>query len=167
MSVYGRFLYPHVVNLTMRVVATPELVSIIKSQAERAQGTVLEVGVGGGGTLTLYDRAKVKEIYGLDPNPGMMEQARRTAHSVDLPVKLLCAPAERIPLNANTVDTVVSTFTLCTVADVPAALENIRRVLRKPGELVFVEHGVHPDARIARLQRFEEPYISGCTRDVI
>ena len=172
MGIYGKFIYPHVQVLTGWIVQNPELVEIFRGRARQARGSVLEIGIGSGGTLALYDRNQVDEVYGLDPHPKMMEQAARAAQNVDFAVHLLCAPAERIPLDDDSVDTVLSTWTFCTIPDLPQALNEIRRVLRPGGELLFFEHGLHPDREVAEKQRRGEArhkwIYQGChlTRDI-
>jgi len=83
----------------------------------------------------LYDASCIHEVYGLDPHPKMIEKAARAAQHVDFPVKLLCASAERIPLADDSVDTVFSTVTFCSIPDLSLALREMRRVLRPGGEL--------------------------------
>jgi len=172
MGFYGTFIYPHVQVLTGRLCQNPELDAIIHAQARRARGSVLEIGIGAGGILGLYDADGIHEVYGLDPHPKMIEKAARAAQHVVFPVKLLCAPAERIPLEDDSVDTVFSTITFCSIPDLPLALREMRRVLRPGGELLFFEHGLHPDPKIAERQRRGEArhkwLYNGChlTRDI-
>jgi ubiquinone/menaquinone biosynthesis C-methylase UbiE len=137
----------------------------------QAQGEVLEIGVGPGVNFVLYDPKKVSKVYALEPNPGMIrlaEQHRRT----ELNVEFLDLPGERIPLEDGSVDTVVSTFTLCTIPGVTEAIRGIGRVLRPGGKFIFFEHGLSPDPRIRRRQEWSEPIphwlFEGChvTRDI-
>jgi len=136
-----------------------------------AQGEVLEIGVGPGVNFALYDPQKVSKVYALEPNPGMIrlaEQHRRT----ELNVEFLDLPGERIPLGDGSVDTVVSTFTLCTIPGVADAIRGIGRVLRPGGQFLFFEHGLSPDIRVRRWQERTEPLFQwafeGChvTRDI-
>jgi len=136
-----------------------------------AQGEVLEIGVGPGVNFVLYDPKKVSKVYALEPNPGMIrlaEQQRRT----ELNVEFLDLPGERIPLGDGSVDTVVSTFTLCTIPGVADAIRGIGRVLRPGGQFLFFEHGLSPDIRVRRWQERTEPLFQwafeGChvTRDI-
>ena len=172
MGFYGKWIYPHFQVLTGWIIRNPELEAIFRGRAQRARGSVLEIGIGSGGMLALYDRSRVHEVYGLDPHPKMIKRSARAAQSVDIGVKLLCAPAERIPLDDDSVDTVLSTWTFCTIPDLPQALNEIRRVLRPGGELLFCEHGLHPDPTVADRQRRGEArhkwIYQGChlTRDI-
>jgi len=136
-----------------------------------AQGEVLEIGVGPGVNFVLYDPKKVSKVYALEPNPRMIrlaEQHRRT----ELNVEFLDLPGERIPLGDGSVDTVVSTFTLCTIPGVADAIRGIGRVLRPGGQFLFFEHGLSPDIRVRRWQERTEPLFQwafeGChlTRDI-
>jgi len=123
----------------------------------QADGVVLEVGLGSGTNLPFYDAARVERVIGVEPSAGMRVKARRAIARQALPVELLDAPGEALPLDDNSIDTVLLTFTLCTIPDAPAALAEMRRVLRPGGKLVFLEHGLAPDAGVARWQRRIEP----------
>jgi ubiquinone/menaquinone biosynthesis C-methylase UbiE len=117
-----------------------------------ASGQVLEVGVGSGLNLPFYDSTRVSRLWGLDPVPEMTRMARETARSVDFEVELINAPAEEIPLAADTVDSIVVTYTLCTIPRPEAAIGEMRRVLRPSGRLIFCEHGTAPDENVRRWQ---------------
>ncbi|MAZ92447.1 MAG: SAM-dependent methyltransferase [Oceanicaulis sp.] len=123
----------------------------------QAEGVVLEVGLGSGTNLPFYDAARVERVIGVEPSAGMRVKARRAIARQAVPVELLDASGEALPLDDNSVDTVLLTFTLCTIPDAPAALAEMRRVLRPDGKLVFLEHGLAPDAGVARWQRRVEP----------
>jgi len=117
-----------------------------------ARGRVLEVGVGTGLNLPYYDRSKVEKVFGLDPSPEMTVKAERAARSSHLDVEFIHSPAESIPLDPASVDTVLLTYTLCTIPETQAALREMRRVLRPGGKLVFCEHGLAPDASVRKWQ---------------
>ena len=148
MSLYGRYVLPALTDLAMRNSA---------ARAERARwlplatGVVLEVGAGSGLNFAHYD-AGVRTVYALEPSPELRRMAERRAQRARIPIQFLAAQAEAIPLPEGAVDTVVTTWTLCTIADLGRALHEMRRVLRSDGRLVFVEHGRAPDARVARWQ---------------
>lgn len=132
-------------------------------RARRAQllsdvgGRVLEIGVGPGVNFSHYDAAKVTKLYALEPNAGMltlaMEQRRRTR----LDVEFVALLGDGIPLDDASVDTVVSTFTLCTIPGILDAIREIVRVLEPGGRLVFFEISRSPDPRVGRWQRWWEP----------
>ena len=137
-----------------------------------AEGAVLEIGVGPGVNFQHYDPSRVNKVYALEPNPGMIRLAERQQRLTDLRVEFLDLPGERIPLQDASVDTVVSTFTLCTIPGVLDAIRGIRRILRSDGRFIFFEHGISPDSKIRRWQRLSEPIphflFEGChiTRDI-
>jgi len=118
----------------------------------RAHGRVLEVGIGSGLNLPYYDAARVSKVWGLDPSPEMIRMARRAAAGLPFEVEFIGLPGEEIPLDEGSIDTVVVTYTLCSIPDTAAALGQIRRILRPGGELLFCEHGAAPDASVRRWQ---------------
>jgi ubiquinone/menaquinone biosynthesis C-methylase UbiE len=113
-----------------------------------AQGKVLEIGVGPGVNFVHYDPARVSKIYALEPNPTMIRLATAAAHRTKLDVEFLGLPGERIPLEDGAVDTVVSSFTLCTIPGVADAIRGIGRVLKPGGKLIFFEFGIAPDTQV-------------------
>lgn len=117
-----------------------------------ASGDVLEIGFGSGLNLPFYDRQKVRRIWGLEPSEGMRRKARPAVEASDLEVEFIDLPGEEIPLESQSVDTVLVTFTLCTIPDAVTALEGMRRVLKPGGTLLFCEHGRAPDANVRRWQ---------------
>jgi ubiquinone/menaquinone biosynthesis C-methylase UbiE len=122
-----------------------------------AEGKVLEIGVGSGANLIHYDRTRVSKLYALEPNPGMIRLAERQRHRTKLNIEFLDLSRERIPLADGVVDTVVSTFTLCTIPGIVEAIRDIGRVLRADGKLIFFELGLSPDPAVQRWQRWLEP----------
>ncbi len=122
-----------------------------------AHGRVLEVGLGSGLNLPYYDASKVSKLWGLDPSPEMIKMAEKQAESVSFDVEFISLPVEELPLETNCADTVLVTYTLCTISDIELALREIARVLKPGGELVFCEHGVAPDANIRRWQKCINP----------
>ena len=168
MPFYRDHIYPRLVS----ALGDPKPIREVRQRMiPLAQGEVLEIGVGPGVNFVLYDPKKVSKVYALEPNPGMIrlaEQHRRT----ELNVEFLDLPGERIPLGDGSVDTVVSTFTLCTIPGVADAIRGIGRVLRPGGQFLFFEHGLSPDIRVRRWQERTEPLFQwafeGChvTRDI-
>jgi len=138
----------------------------------RASGDVLEIGFGSGLNLAHYERDKVRHIWGLEPSEGMRKLAAGAIADSELEVELIDLPGEEIPLDDNSVDTVLITFTLCTIAEVAEALEGMRRVLRPDGQLLFCEHGKAPDAAVVKWQERMNPvwkkFTGGCNmnRDI-
>jgi ubiquinone/menaquinone biosynthesis C-methylase UbiE len=116
-----------------------------------AEGCVLEIGVGSGLNLPFYGDT-VRHLIGLEPSPKLLSMARRAGNAASQAIELLQASAEAIPLESKSVDTVVSTWTLCSIPDVDGALGEMRRVLKPDGRLLFVEHGLSPDSDVSRWQ---------------
>ena len=128
----------------------------IKQQREKvvphATGRILEIGMGSGLNLPFYDKSKVDFIWGLEPSEQMRRKAQKNLSRSDLDVKWLGLPSEKIPLDDNEADTVLLTYTLCTIPDWQSALAEMRRVLKPDGTLLFCEHGVAPDNNVKRWQ---------------
>jgi len=118
----------------------------------RASGDVLEIGFGSGLNLPHYDRGRVRHIWGLEPSSGMRKIAAEPIATSGLEVELIDLPGEEIPLDDNCVDTVLITYTLCTIPDMASALDGMRRVMRSDGRLLFCEHGKAPDANVVKWQ---------------
>jgi ubiquinone/menaquinone biosynthesis C-methylase UbiE len=116
-----------------------------------AEGRVLEIGVGSGRNRPFY-RPPVREVLALEPAPRLVTMARSASFATNMPVSFLEASAEVIPLHQHSVDTVVTTWTLCSIPRAAAALAEMRRVLRPGGKLLFVEHGMAPDEGVRRWQ---------------
>ena len=147
MSFYTDRLLPHLINLAMR---QKNLAAYRSRLVPGAEGRVLEVGIGSGLNLPFYGTA-VTEIVGLDPSGPLLRMAsERAARGMSL--KLIEASAEAIPLDDGGFDTVVTTWSLCSIPNVLSALAEIRRVLKPSGRLLFVEHGRSPDKSVARWQ---------------
>jgi ubiquinone/menaquinone biosynthesis C-methylase UbiE len=131
-----------------------------------ATGVVLEIGIGPGLNLAFYDPAKVERVIGVDPNESFLRLGRENACRCAIPLEIICAPAEALPLGDDSIDTAVVTFTLCSVDDPLRALSEIRRVLKPEGRVLFLEHGLADDPGVARWQRrlnpFWRPLAVGC-----
>jgi len=117
-----------------------------------AQGQVLEIGIGTGLNLEYYDKSRIQKIVGLDPGMEMHRLAQKRVAKSGMTVELVGLSAEEIPFDASTFDTVLVTYTLCTIPDPVAALKEMRRVLKAGGKLIFCEHGLAPDPAVRRWQ---------------
>lgn len=149
MNLYERYLLPRVTHC---VCGSPVIDRQRGLVIPRARGRVLEVGFGSGLNLPHYDRSRVEWIWALEPSEQMRALAAPHVAASGLDVRMLELPGEALPLPDHCVDTVVVTFTLCTIADALAALRQMRRVLRPDGRMLFCEHGAAPDAGIRRWQ---------------
>lgn len=147
MGFYDRHILPKVLNWAcgMEQVQTQR-----RKVVPLAQGRVLEIGIGSGLNLPFYDAGKIDKVIGLDPAPEMLAYAKRK--SVPFAVEYLDLKADAIPLEAESIDTVLVTYTLCTIPDAGAALRGMRRVLKQGGRLIFCEHGKAPDVGVRRWQ---------------
>ncbi len=129
-----------------------------------AEGRVLEIGVGAGLNFPYYT-SRVRHLFGLEPADTLRKAAAAVAESMSFPVTLIGSGAENIPIETATLDTVVSTWTLCSIPEVETALAEVRRVLKPGGRLLFMEHGQAPDTDVARLQDRLAPVLrllAGC-----
>lgn len=149
MGFYEERILPRLLDFAMR---QEQLGEYRRRVTLQARGRVLEVGVGSGLNLALYG-AGAEQIVGLDPSPRLLEMARAALEKARTQsIELVEGTAEAMPLDDASFDTVVTTWTLCSIADVEAALREMRRVLKPDGRLLFVEHGRSPDPRVMRWQ---------------
>jgi ubiquinone/menaquinone biosynthesis C-methylase UbiE len=154
MGLYERWIVPWLLDLAMR----NRLLDHYRHQTiASARGLVLEVGVGSGVNLPLYGPA-VTRVVAVDPSPELLRLASKRTADMVLPVMLIRASAEHLPFPGAVFDTIVMTWTLCSISNPIAALTDTRRVLRPGGRLIFVEHGLSPEIRTARWQHRLTPY---------
>ncbi|MBI1239800.1 MAG: methyltransferase domain-containing protein [Alphaproteobacteria bacterium] len=149
MGFYNHFILPPLLSLAM---GAKPIRYQRKKIVPQAEGRVLEIGVGAGHNLPFYDASKVTKLFGLEPAPEMVERARKVAASTPLDVEFIGLEAERIPLEDASIDTVLVTYTLCSIGDVHTALQGMGRVLKPGGRLLFCEHGEAPDDSVRRWQ---------------
>ncbi|TPJ29408.1 class I SAM-dependent methyltransferase [Mesorhizobium sp. B2-7-2] len=148
MGIYSEMILPRLVHGSMR---NAELLPYRRRVLAPAEGRVLEVGIGSGLNLPHYPEG-VTKVIGIDPSARLAAMARRAASSVAFPVTVTEHSAEAIPLETGSVDTVVTTWTLCSIPRVGRALCEMRRALKPGGQLLFVEHGLSPDKSVRRWQ---------------
>jgi len=157
MGFYDRFIVPPFINLACG--ANP-----IRHQRRKivplAKGEVLELGFGTGLNLPYYEASQITRLFALEPAPGMLKRARKAARQAPFPVEILAETAEALSLPPASVDTVLVTYSLCTIPDPVSALQAARRVLKPGGRLLFCEHGKAPDAKVQRSQARIEPFWS-------
>ena len=148
-SWYDRHVLPYVLDIACGM-------KPVRQQREKvvplARGRVLEIGIGTGLNLAHYDRTKVQRIVGLDPALEMHRLARKRMKKAGLTVELSGLSAEKIPFDSGAFDTVLVTYTLCSIPDPVAALKEMRRMLAPDARLVFCEHGLALDASVRRWQ---------------
>ena len=144
MGFYQDQIVPLLINWSMR---QKNLAAYRARIIPAAEGRVLEIGIGSGLNLPFYSR-NVARVIGLEPSPRLLAMARRVERTGNGPVEFIEGSAEAIPLQDASVDTVVTTWTLCSIPDALRALRDMRRVLRTGGRLLFVEHGRAPDPKV-------------------
>jgi ubiquinone/menaquinone biosynthesis C-methylase UbiE len=149
MGFYDKYLLPRLVHLTCGQKPTMRQ---RKKVVPLAEGRVLEIGIGSGLNIPFYDVGKVEHLWGLDPSAEMWSIAQKNAVQHHLDAEFIQSGAESIPLENNCADTVVMTYTLCTIPDAPVALDEVRRILKPGGKLIFCEHGQAPDKSVERWQ---------------
>jgi SAM-dependent methyltransferase len=161
-NLYNRCVLPGLINFAMM---RGEATRLRAAYVPAASGAVLEIGIGSGLNLPFYTAA-VTRLYGVDPSAELLAMARKKTATAPFPVELFNQDADRIPLADASVDTVVVTWSLCSIADPVAALSEMRRVLKPAGTLIFVEHGLAPDASVRkwqnRLTPFWRRFTGGC-----
>lgn len=153
MSFYSNLILPRLCHFAMR---SQRFVPYRERVTGAAEGRVLEIGIGSGLNLPLY-RAPVREILGLEPSQQLITMARRMVTGSPIPVTLVEGSAESIPLDDHSIDTVVTSWTLCTIPNAAKALDEMRRVLKPAGRLLFVEHGLAPGESVRRWQNLLTP----------
>jgi ubiquinone/menaquinone biosynthesis C-methylase UbiE len=144
MGLYQDHVVPVLIDLSMR---QRNLTAYRHRIVPAAEGRVLEIGVGSGRNLPFYT-VRVQRVIGLDPSSKLLSMARRALLRVVPPVEFVEGSAEAIPLADASIDTVVTTWTMCSIPDAPRALCEMRRVLRPGGRLLFVEHGRADDTNV-------------------
>jgi ubiquinone/menaquinone biosynthesis C-methylase UbiE len=153
MGFYSDIILPKLCDFAMR---NKQLVQFRERVIGAAEGRVLEIGVGSGRNLPFY-RPPVREVLALEPAPRLVAMARSASRATVMPVRFLEASAEAIPLDQHSVDTIVTTWTLCSIPQAATALADMRRVMRPGGKLLFVEHGLAPDEGVRRWQEWLTP----------
>ncbi|HEV2302984.1 MAG TPA: class I SAM-dependent methyltransferase, partial [Stellaceae bacterium] len=165
MGLYARFVVPALIELAMR---QRQLEEYRRHIVPAAKGRVLEIGVGSGLNLPLYGQG-VEIVLAIDPSRPLLQKAMRRAETARVPIDLREGSATEIPFEDASVDTVVMTWALCSIAEPARALGEMRRVLKPAGALLFVEHGLSPDPTVARRQKrltpFWRPLAGGCHLD--
>ena len=169
MKFYDQHVLPHLIDFACGMGAVMKTRAQIVPQAE---GRVLEIGIGSGLNLSFYDPAKVSVIVGVDPSAAMQKLAQQRAAEISIPVEMIALELGQIQAADASFDSIVCTFTLCTIPDAGAALQEMRRVLKPGGKLLFSEHGLAPDLPVVRWQHrltpLWKPFSGGChlNRDI-
>ena len=166
MNPYQRYVLPKMINIACSTSAVMKERSRVVPQAT---GEVLEIGIGSGLNLQFYDSQKVSAIVGVDPAAHMQTLARQRANNISIPVEIVAVDVQGIHAQTDRFDTIVMTFTLCSIKDAIPALQEMARVLKPGGRLLFCEHGLAPEPSVAqwqhRLTPFWKSIAGGCHLD--
>ena len=155
MSLYEKYVLPKFLNCAC---GSKPVARQREKVVPLAEGKVLEIGIGSGLNLPFYDKTKVDEIWGLDPSEELSEMARAVAIQEAMEVNFISSGAEEIPLPDDHFDSVLITYTMCTIPEVIRANTEIRRVLKNQGKMIFCEHGAAPDDNIRKWQKRINPF---------
>ncbi len=154
MSIYARYIGPKVVSC---LCSSEDITAERERMIPQARGVVLEIGMGPGLNLPFYNPDQVTKVIGVDPNQAFLSLGEARHRASPVPLEIILAPAEALPLEAESIDTAVITYTLCSVSDPELALREVRRVLKPSGQVLFLEHGLSPEPGVARWQHRLNP----------
>ncbi len=152
---WDRYVMPRLIGCACGM---PQIMKRRSQIVPRASGKVLEFGAGGGINAEFYDPQKVSNVIGIDPSAELINQASPKLAAAKVPIELVEGVAENLPFDDASFDTVLITFTLCSVQDQAQSIREARRVLKDDGQLLVLEHGSAPDANVAKWQRRVEPF---------
>ena len=166
MNIYQQYVLPKMIDMAC---GTGQVMKARAKVVPQAIGEVLEIGIGSGLNLEFYNASQVTSIIGIDPAAQMQTLAYKRAKQIDIPVETIAADIYGIDAERARFDTIVMTFTLCSIEDPIPALKEMARVLKPEGRLLFCEHGLAPDASVERWQRrltpLWRPMAGGCHLD--
>ena len=155
MSLYDKYILPKFLNCAC---GSKPVSRQRQKVVPLVEGKVLEVGIGSGLNLPFYDKSKIDELWGLDPSEELSDMARKVADKENIVVNFISSGAEEIPLPDSYFDSVLITYTMCTIPEVARANKEIKRVLKRGGKLIFCEHGEAPDENIRKWQKRINPF---------
>jgi ubiquinone/menaquinone biosynthesis C-methylase UbiE len=166
LSLYDKYILPKVLNCTC---GSKPISYQRKKVVPLAKGKILDIGIGSGLNIPFYDLSKIDKIYGLDPSSELIKIAKKMAVKKNISIEFLLCGAEDIPLPNNSIDTVLITYSMCTIPEVLKANYEMLRVLKPDGRLIFCEHGLAPDKSVAKWQKRINPVwgkiAGGCNLD--
>lgn len=155
MNIYDKYVLPNAINWACKQKSSMK-------QREKiiplASGNVLEIGIGSGLNLPFYDKKKVTHLTAIDPSAAIWKKNSFDTSTLGFEFDFMEAFSENIPAANNRFDTVVITYALCTIQDTDKAFDEIKRVLKKDGKLLFCEHGKAPDKKIVQWQNMLNPF---------
>ncbi len=155
MSYYEKRILPKLINFACGL---GPMMKQRKKIVPLAKGKVLEIGIGSGLNLSFYQKDQVKSLVGIDPSKETWALNEALTNQLGFDFQYIQTGAENMPIDNKSIDTVVITYTLCTIPDTIAALREIKRVLKQNGQILFVEHGKAPDASVLKWQNRINPF---------
>jgi len=154
LGLYNKYILPKVLNCA----CGSKPINYQRSKiVPLAEGVILDIGIGSGLNIPFYNESNIDYLYGLDPSPELLEIAKKIANTNGLEIDFLECGAESIPLADNSIDTIVITYTMCTIPDISLSNAEMFRVLKPNGKLLFCEHGIAPDESVAKWQKIINP----------
>jgi ubiquinone/menaquinone biosynthesis C-methylase UbiE len=166
-GLYNKYVCPHLINLAMQ--AKP-ITKQRKKIIPEAKGRVLEIGIGSGLNFKYYNQLNISEVFAVEPDSTLLDKAKISAQKNNISLNIQKISAENLPFENNMFDTIISTYTMCSISNLSMALIEIKRVLKPDGKLIFSEHGKAPDNNIykwqKRLNPFQKIIAGGCQLDI-
>ena len=166
-KIYDRYVCPHLINLAMQ---SKPFSRQRKKIIPEAKGRILEIGIGSGLNFKYYNQSNINEVFAVEPDGVLLRKARARAKEHNITLNIEQISAEKLPYENNTFDTIISTYTMCSISKLSSALLELRRVLKSDGKLLFSEHGMAPDKNIylwqKRLNPIQKRIAGGCHLDV-
>lgn len=164
MSLYNKYILPPLIDWACRLRPSAKQREKI---VPRAEGKVLEIGVGSGLNLPYYNPEEISHLTAIDPDLRIWNRNKIDRKKLGFDFDFIETYAEDLPLDNNSIDTILTTYTLCSIKDLEGAFEEMRRVLKPGGRLLFNEHGKAPDASVFRWQKRLDPiwgkFSGGCS----
>ena len=156
---YEKYVLPKIINCAC---GTKPILIQRQKIVPSASGVILEIGVGSGVNIPYYSNSNVKKLIGLDLQQDNWDQAYKIAKKSNISIDLLQGDGEELPIPNNSIDTVLITYTMCTIPNVQRSLAEIKRVLNREGKLLFCEHGLAPDKNVQKWQNKLNPILKKC-----
>ena len=154
-KLYDKYVCPHLIDFFMQTKA-------FMKQREKiipfASGRVLEIGIGSGLNFQFYDKTKVNEVFAVEPDEVLYRKAKESASKNNLKLNIKQITAEELPFDDNSFDTVISTYTMCSISGLNSAMKEINRVMKPDSLLLFSEHGKSPEKNILKWQKINILY---------
>ena len=166
-KLYDKYVCPHLINYAMQM-------KPFRNQREKvipyASGRVLEIGIGSGLNFNYYNKENVSEVFAVEPDSILLEKAQQNAKINNINLNVQQLKAEELPFDNNSFDTIISTYTMCSIPGLSSAMSEINRVVKPNGKLLFSEHGKSPDMNVFKWQKrmngIQKRIAGGCHLDV-